>query len=547
MSLIPKGPVNRRVCMPAKPASRILKLAVITHLQDLASELKRTPMTRDIKAAGRRNKCLSPHTIRNVFGNFSNALRAARLPLNKMQEFSELELISQLQDLSAMLGRPLVSRDVHNAARNGTCARLATFKRVFGSTTNAFRSAGVQSVRRFSESELIGRYRALSKELGRPARIADIDLAASEGQFPGYETFKTICGGLTNVRRLAGLLHGASKRYTRDGLLNQLKSLARKLGRTPTAADIYTAAARGEIAGLKTFQSYFGGHNKALREAGMSLNKQSGFSRGGLIADLQQLARELGKRPSMKDVDRASQTGSCPCSATYAHYFGSFSSAVKAARLDGLPVAPRTRWRDGQPVKYSKAEILTALKTLAVKLGRTPTFSDVADASKLGECPNTTTIARNFGRLSTAFKEAGFDSGERKRKARQRLIGQLQQLTRELRRIPTSADISAAQGRCSTPMTFVRNFGSMVEARKAARVAEILMDVGAVGKTPRVGEKFERDALIQYMQTLANLLGKVPSYDDVRKACRERGGPGVRAFVREFGSIPAARRAARIE
>jgi hypothetical protein len=123
----------------------------------------------------------------------------------------------------------------------------------------------------------------------------------------------------------------------------------------------------------------------------------------------------------------------------------------------------------------------------------------------------------------------------------------LQELTRELKRVPTSADISAAHGRCPAPMTFVRQFGSMVEARKAARVSEVLKEIGVRGKLPRIAEKFERDALIRYLRSLAELLGKPPSSNDVKKACGQTGGPGTRPFLREFGGIPAARKAARID
>ena len=95
----------------------------------------------------------------------------------------------------------------------------------------------------------------------------------------------------------------------------------------------------------------------------------------------------------------------------------------------------------GQPIKYSKADILERLKDLGRELGRAPAHSDVVGASSREGYPNVTTIVRNFGRFSTALKEAGVDSkGERRQRIRGRLISQFQELARELKRIPTSTD-----------------------------------------------------------------------------------------------------------
>jgi hypothetical protein len=344
-------------------------------------------MTKDIEAAARLKKCPSANVITRMFGSLRDALAAAKLPPNTMQQFSEQEMIAQLRDLSLSLGRPLMRRDVVSAGANGTCARAATFDRVFGSISDAFRKAGVQRLDRYSKNDLIAQYRALSKEVGRPAWVSHIQRAAANGQGPGYHIYKRVFGGLTETRRLAGLLRGAAQRYTRQELMDQLKALALELGRAPTADDVRRAAARGEMAGLKTFRVYFGGHNKALKEAGLDVNKPTGFSRGGLILDLRQLAEKLGRRPSHTDVDRASQAGLCACAATYCHYFGSFTRALKAARLDGMAGIAPTVWRDGQPIRYSKAEIVERLRDLGRELGRAPTYSDVVDASSRAGLP----------------------------------------------------------------------------------------------------------------------------------------------------------------
>jgi len=525
----------------------ILKSILIHQLQSLAVELKRTPTMSDIMDAARQEKCAPYRAFTNAFGTLQNALKAAKLPLNYNQEFTEKQLIAQLRDLSRALGRPLTQRDVLNASKAGTCARLATFKRVFGSSGAAFQRAGVSPTERFTRENVLSQYMALSKRLGRPATIPDLEEAAKRNECAGYDAFKRRCRGLEQAGGEAAFRRVSRHKFTRQGLIDQLKELAKKLGRTPTTDDIRQASARRDTAALKTFRSYFGSHNRALAEVGLELSKASSFSRGHLISDLQQLAKKLGRRPSRTDVDRASQAGTCACAATYSHYFGNFVEALKAARLQRMAGKIRGPSDNLMQAKYTRTEITGQLRSLGEKLGRTPTFDDVQDASRRGECPDTTTIARHFGSFSAGLKGAGFDVGERRQKAREQLKDQLRQLTRELRRIPTAQDIVRAQGRCATPMTFVRNFGSLVEARKAAGVAEVLEEVGSSGKPPRVAERFQRAALIAHLRSLALRLKKVPSREDIRKACRQYGMPGVKAYVREFGGIPAARKAAKLK
>lgn len=311
----------------------VSKLVLVHQLQSLAVELKRTPRMRDITEAARQEKCASYGAFTRAFGTLQNALRAAKLPLNYNQDFSESALIAQLRDLSRAAGRPLTKSDVLKASRAGTCARLATFKRVFGSPGAAFQKAGVSPTERFERENLLSQYRALSKKLGRPATIPDLKEASERGECAGYDSFKRRLGGLQQTRLEAGFGRVPRRKFARQELIDQLKSLAKKLGRTPTARDVMEASIRRETAGVKTFRMYFGGHNTALRGAGLEISKASGFSRGHLISDLQKLAKQLGRRPSQTDVNRASQAGASASAATYAHYFGSFVEALKAARL----------------------------------------------------------------------------------------------------------------------------------------------------------------------------------------------------------------------
>jgi len=132
----------------AKKNPPVRKSVAIHHLRALAVELKKTPTVRDITAGARQKKCPSMDTFRKLFGTLAEALNSAKLPPQRNQRFTEDQLIAQLQDLSCALGRHVNRKDIKKAGKAGTCARLVTFRRVFGNTEAALRKAAVGRVGR---------------------------------------------------------------------------------------------------------------------------------------------------------------------------------------------------------------------------------------------------------------------------------------------------------------------------------------------------------------------------------------------------------------
>ena len=533
------------------PKPPVLKSVLIHHLRNLAVELKRTPTTKDIVIAARQKKCPFPKTIRNAFGTITEALRAAKLPTRSHQEFTKEQLIAQLQDLSRALGRPLTRRDVKKAGKAGVCARLVTFARAFGTPSNAFRQAGVSPYQRSTRSDLIGQYKALSKELGKIPTIEDIEQAAREGKVArSIGMFRKLCGGMAQLRKDAGLFENQRSRYTRPQLLDQLKTLAKKLGKTPGCPDVNAACRNGECARSSTFIAYFGSYNRALLEAGLEIARHATYSRAQLLRLLRELANRLGRSPSNRDINSASRRRECASASAYKDYFGGMDAAFKAAGLERAPnkLPPRS------PPKYTRSQLQEHLKRLATDLGRRPTANDVAAASRRGECASLTSIAKEFGTLTAALQASGFNV-EPRYMTRDLLIKQLQELTRELGRIPSTTDITRVQGKPSlmsgsirsTPATFKRFFGSAGEARNAAGLDEILEEMGISPKYPAPRNKYDRDQLILHLRSLAKSLGRMPVVSDLRKASQDGRGPGVAQYARRFGSIPAAREAAKIE
>jgi hypothetical protein len=381
--------------MPKKNPPVLMSVA-IHQLRELAVELKKTPTALDIESAARQKKCPSMGTINKLFGGVMAAMKASRLPPQRNQEFTPQELIAQLQDLSRALGRPVTRKDVKKAGRAGTCARLVTFRRVFGNASSAFRQAGVLKNGRFTRAELIAQYTALHKDLGRLPTYDDIHRAAREGKCAGYKTLRRQCGTLQQLRRAAGLTHNSRRKYSEQQLLEQLKRLAAKLGRTPIAIELIAAAREGDCADIATFRSYFGTFNKALKAAGLNTRARS-FSRGQLIQILQELAKKLGHRPTVKEVNKASSRGECASAKTFDNYFGNHSAALRAARLDTMPaLVARRKPRKARP-RYTREQMQDRLRRLGDSLGRPPSQRDVNAASATRDCPSVSALAGRFG------------------------------------------------------------------------------------------------------------------------------------------------------
>jgi phage terminase small subunit len=438
--------------------SAMVKLTIIQDLHTLAHELKRTPTSKDIVSCRQGGGQLSLTAIRSTFGSLPGALRAAKLPLTKKQEFTRQQLIDQLRDLSHALGRPLLRADITRAWQAETCARPATFERVFTTVGNAIRQAGAGRTKALTRADLVSQYKALSKQLGRPATDADIRRAARENKCAGIGYFQKVGGGLEKIRLDLGL----STKYSRGTLIKQLTALAGKLGRTPIAKEVEAASRRGETAALGTYQAFFGGYKAALQAAG--LLPKRGYSRIHLLQFLRQLARELGHQPTTRELERVSARGDGPGIQPYKNRFGGLAAAISAAGLDDVPRRPvPSVKRNPRP----RTDLLEQLQRLAGKLGRVPTPRDVDEAHSRGECASKSLFGAEFGGVINALQAAGFSAVGR-RQTRERLIEALHQMARELGKIPSSRDITKAKGKYPAVRTFERYFGSFPAARDAA-------------------------------------------------------------------------------
>jgi len=167
-----------------------------------------------------------------------------------------------------------------------------------------------------------------------------------------------------DAKALAAFQAGLRKRYTDEGILEELKESAVRLGRSPTMREF--AADPETTVHPQTVIEHFGSWNAAKRQAGLLPRRHA--TRAELLAQLRELGAELGRTPTAKDLD--ARRGSMPSKSLLWHTFGSLTAALREAGFD-VPLGEERLER-----------ALEQGETLARRLGRLPKFRDWADARR---------------------------------------------------------------------------------------------------------------------------------------------------------------------
>jgi len=130
---------------------------------------------------------------------------------------------------------------------------------------------------------------------------------------------------------LAEFRAGLRRRYTDEEILAELRASAARLGRSPTMREF----AGDPEAGVhpQTVIEHFGTWNAAKRAAG--LQPRRFISREELVAQLRELGEELGRTPTVRDIEE--RRGRMASKSLIWHTFGSLAAALKEAGFD-VPV-----------------------------------------------------------------------------------------------------------------------------------------------------------------------------------------------------------------
>jgi Homing endonuclease associated repeat len=163
---------------------------------------------------------------------------------------------------------------------------------------------------------------------------------------------------------LAAFQAGIRKRYTDEGILEELRACADRLGRSPTMREF--AGDPETKVHPQTVIEHFGSWNAAKRQAGLMPRRFA--TRAELVAQLRALGEELGRIPTAKDIEE--RRGSMPSKSLYWHTFGSLTEALREADFD-VPVG------DERLERAVEQGI-----ELARRLGRLPKFTDWTQARR---------------------------------------------------------------------------------------------------------------------------------------------------------------------
>ena len=274
--------------------------------------------------------------------------------------------------------------------------------------------------------------------------------------------------------------------YSNKFLLDHLKELTKKLGRTIGKHDIVKA---GKVS-YEIYHKRFGNLQMARKAAGLVKTRTKlKYSDGYLLSCLKQLNKRLGRRPKTGDI-----IGYKGVSVSmYVSRFGSFKKALEVAGFK--PIYSKEFTRDELIAYLQKLNALEAagFRTIYKK-----------------ELARNELIAHN-----------------RKNHTDEELIAYLKELTKKLNRPPRARDINE-RGQVSY-ITYYKRFGSLKKALEAAEL-----------EPTNYRMKFTDEELVTHLQILAKKLDRLPNAKDINKA----GKVTYHTYYMRFGSIAKARKAA---
>ncbi len=297
---------------------------LILELQTITQRIGRTPTTAIITKLAREGKAFHVHHYYRVFGSFLTALRRARIKLIYLQEFDEtdrLTMLNQLRALSAKLKRPLFAEDVALARKRKEVSPLNHFFTAFGLIPKAIELAGVAPKREYTREELIAHLRKVDAKSDRPVTGAVLDKLYDQGKGPSHRQFQRKFGSLAKARKAARVKNVYKTavrsdkywtRYTVEEVIAQLKTLGEKLGRKPTGRDINKASGDFTFASADTVGRMFGGLPNAYRAAGYENIKPREYTDAELISVLKKLTKRFGRFPLYIELLALSKAGKCP-------------------------------------------------------------------------------------------------------------------------------------------------------------------------------------------------------------------------------------------
>jgi AcrR family transcriptional regulator len=236
-----------------------------------------------------------------------------------MPGYTDEELLDAIRQLATNNGRPPSLQEIAEETQYSK----SVFYAHFGSWQNALEEAGYEPrppQEQVSKDELVAELQRLGDELGHQPSLQEMN---EHGEYWG-STYKNHFESWATALADAGFDPAATDQSIgRDAMRAELEQLGEQLGRQPTMR----AMAEQGAYDPKTYHREYGSWLAALEDAGY--NPDPELSEAGtpkleadaLITDLQDLAADLDKQPSQRDMNEHGTHSH----STYVRHFGSWS------------------------------------------------------------------------------------------------------------------------------------------------------------------------------------------------------------------------------
>jgi hypothetical protein len=188
-------------------------------------------------------------------------------------------------------------------------------------------------------------------------------------------------------------------KYDKDEILRLLKIKADELGRFPKKKEINEDS---RLPSSETYRKYYGNLPQLAVAIGFPAcqgKKRRSYDHDELLIKIKQLAKEVGRMPTVDEIDNCSDL---PCASTVLRYFGSILELGKKLGLQSKVRYSRV---------YSDQELLDLLKAKTGEIGRVPSTLDVRRDK---EIPSISAYKNRFGSYSEAIRLIGCKPRERR-------------------------------------------------------------------------------------------------------------------------------------
>jgi 5-methylcytosine-specific restriction endonuclease McrA len=206
------------------------------------------------------------------------------------------------------------------------------------------------------------------------------------GEF-SVDAYQRHFGSWNDALEAAGLELNVEIDISREDLLKELRSLANRLGRSPTREELASMSKYS----AEPYKDEFGTWNDALRAANLPVVKRARLTEDELLDELRRVADKLGESPSVAQMETLGRI----YPSVYIKRFGSWNNAVETAGLDPTP----------QPSRIKRETLLAELQNVIDSIGGVSTAAEFEEHSEYSRGP----YLREFGSWNEAVRSLGYE------------------------------------------------------------------------------------------------------------------------------------------